>query len=185
MVFNLHPSLCRLRVTAFQVSIHVAQTRAVTLSCSAVMATGIVLGGEMRRTAPCASQESTPARVAVGRVTRLQRGVTTRRNAPTARMRKTVLTASLETSTAEPTCASLRRGGATGKRTVSTAVMKETVWRLCPGRWLQRLWLAAWSAGCCWSLHWVVPLNSIRSGQESTGEVISIRFLSAFKLIAK
>lgn len=111
-----------------------AQTRAVTLSCSAVMATGIVLGGEMRRTARCASRESIPVRVAAGHVTQLLRGVTTRRNAPTARMRKTALSASLETSTAEPTCASLRRGGATGKRTVSMAVMKETVWHLCPGR---------------------------------------------------
>lgn len=177
IMFNLRPSLCRLRGTAFQVSIRVAQTRAVTRSCSAVMATGTAPGGEMRRTARCVSRESIPARVAVERVTRLLRGVITRRSAPMAQMRKTALTASLETSTVEPTCASLRRGAAMGRRTVSTAVMKETVLPPCPGRWSQRLWLAAWSVGCYWSLHWVVPLNSTRSGQESTGEVTSIFFL--------
>ncbi len=173
-MFNFHFSLCRLKGTAFQVNIHVAQTRAVTLSCSTAMVTGTALGGEMRRTARCVSRENIPARVAVGRVTQPPRGATTRRSAPTAQMRKTALTASLETSTVEPTCASLRRGAAMGRRTVSTAAMKETVLHPCPGRWSQRLWLAAWSVGCYWSSHWVVPLSSTRSGQESTGEVISI-----------
>ncbi len=173
-MFNFHFSLCRLKGTAFQVNIHVAQTRAVTLSCSTAMVTGTALGGEMRRIARCVSRENIPARVAVGRVTQPPRGATTRRSAPTAQMRKTALTASLETSTVEPTCASSRRGAAMGRRTVSTAAMKETVLHPCPGRWSQRLWLAAWSVGCYWSSHWVVPLSSTRSGQESTGEVISI-----------
>ncbi len=134
IMFNLHPSLCRLKGTAFQVSIHVAQTRAVTLSCSAVMATGIALGGEMRRDCPLCQPGEYPARVAVGPVTQPPRGVTTRRSAPTAQMKKTALIANLETSTVEPTCASLRRGAAMGRRTVSTAAMKETVLHLCPGR---------------------------------------------------
>lgn len=134
IMFNLRPSLCRLKVTAFQVNIHVAQTRAVSQSCSAVMATGTAPGDEMRRTVRCVSQESIPARVAAEHVTRLLRGVTTRRSAPTAQMRKTALIASLETSTVEPTCASLRRGTAMGRRTVSTAAMRETVLHPCPGR---------------------------------------------------
>lgn len=99
-----------------------------------MMATGTAPGGEMRRTARCVRRESIPARVAVERVTRLLRGVTTRRSAPMAQMRKTALTASLETSTVEPTCASLRHGTVMGRRTVSTAVMKETVLHPCPGR---------------------------------------------------
>ncbi|KAL0188859.1 hypothetical protein M9458_015958, partial [Cirrhinus mrigala] len=55
--------------------------------------------------------------------------------------KKTALTASLEIFTVEPTCASLRRGAAMGRKTVSMAVMKETV--LHPGSdWQLGLWAA-------------------------------------------
>lgn len=175
--------VCRLRGIAFQASIHVVQTRAVILTWSAVMASGTALEGEMRKIALCARRASIPARVAAGYVTLPLRDVTTRRSAQMARMRKTASIVNPETSIAEPTCASLRHGGVTGRRTVWMAVMKETVCPLCPGRWSQQLWLAVWSVDSCWSLHWVVPLNCTRSGPESIGEIISFIFLPLFKLV--
>lgn len=146
------------------------------------MATGTALEAEMRKTAPCARRASIPARVAAGLVTLPLRDVTTRRSAQMDQMRKTASIVNPETFTAEPTCASLRRGGATVRRTVWMAVMKETVWPLCPGRWSQQLWSAVWCVGSCWSSHWVVPLNCTRSGPESTGEIISFIFLYIFFL---
>lgn len=114
-VFLLRHS--RSKVTVFRASVPVAVIRAATLNVNAATATGTAHQGATKRPARRALKESFLARVVLECATQHLSAATTRRGVQMGLTRRTATTASLETFTAGLTCASLRHGGVTARRT--------------------------------------------------------------------
>lgn len=79
--------------------------------------TGIAHLAVMKKPAPSAQRESSHVKGLAGYVTQRLNDATTRSGVRMGQMKRTAMSASLETSTVGPTCASLRRGAVTARRT--------------------------------------------------------------------